>query len=199
MNVALADKVLKLWACEIEPLAQDVLRSRFDGIYIEDDVATLKSLPKADILTAGFPCQNLSLVGNNSGIEGRDTRIVHDMFKLLATGPMPEWLVLENVPFMLWQRSGEAIKHVTENLERLGLRWAYRVVDARAFGIPQRRRRVIIVASKKHDPRTVLFADNFGEPSYFLDDGIVPAGFSWTEGKYGLGWAPNCVPTIKGF
>ena len=69
-----------LLACEIEPLAQDVLRSRFGGISIEDDVAKLKSLPKADILTAGFPCQKLSLVGNNSGIEGRDTRIVHDMF-----------------------------------------------------------------------------------------------------------------------
>ena len=131
-----------LLACEIDPNAQEVLKNNFDGMSIESDVASLKSLPKASVITAGFPCQNLSLVGNNSGIEGKDTRIVNEMFRLLSDGPLPDWLVLENVPFMLWHKGGEAINYVTKKLEELDLSWAYRVVDARAFGIPQRRRRV---------------------------------------------------------
>ena len=48
---------------------------------------------------------------------------------------------------------------LVDGLESLGWRWAYRLVDARAFGLPQRRQRVILVASRRHDPRTVLFAD----------------------------------------
>lgn len=187
-----------LLACEIEETAKQVMLERFDGLNLHDDVASLPSLPQASVLTAGFPCQNLSLVGNNSGIEGRDTRIVREMFKLIARGPTPDWIVLENVPFMLWQKKGEAIEYITQNLTELGFHWAYRVIDARAFGLPQRRRRVIIVASKKHDPRSVLFADHHSEPEWIQDDGKVPVGFSWTEGRYGLGWAPNCVPTIKG-
>lgn len=185
-------------SCEIEPTAQAVLKRRFPDVQLVADVASIDTLPEVNVVTAGFPCQNLSLVGNNSGINGRDTKIVFDLFNLIARSPAAEWLVLENVPFMLWQRGGEAIEFVTKQLTGLGYRWAYRVVDARAFGLPQRRRRVLIVASKTRDPRTVLFSDDLDQPSWIEDDGKVPVGFSWTEGKLGLGWAPNCVPTIKG-
>ena len=185
-------------ACEIEPNAQSVLREHFPQTELHADVSALRSLPKSFAVTAGFPCQNLSLVGDNSGITGRDTKIVFDLFKLLEKSKNHEWLVLENVPFMLWQRKGEAIRFVTETLREIGYRWAYRVVDARASGIPQRRRRVVIVASRKHDPRSVLFCDDTSAPEWISDNGKLPCGFSWTEGRYGIGWAPNCVPTIKG-
>ncbi|WP_168800999.1 DNA cytosine methyltransferase [Peteryoungia ipomoeae] len=184
--------------CEIDPNAQAVLRKRFSEATLMSDVADITKLPPVRVLTAGFPCQNLSLVGNNTGINGRDTKIVHDMFRVIATNPSPEWLILENVPFMLWQHKGEAIQFVTSTLSELGYKWAYRVVDARAFGLPQRRRRVLIVASKIHDPRSVVFGESHAEPEWLRDDGSVPVGFSWTEGRMGLGWAPNCVPTIKG-
>ena len=94
------------------------------------------------------------------------------------------------------QRGGDAIRFVTDRLSEQGYRWAYRVVDTRSFGIPQRRRRVLIVASKREDPRTVLFTDD-GD-LLIPDDGKVPCGFSWTEGRAGLGWAVNAVPTLKG-
>lgn len=184
--------------CEVEPTAQSVLQKHFPKSEMHTDVSELNKLPSAFAITAGFPCQNLSLVGDNSGIQGRDTKIVFDLFKLLESSDEHEWVVLENVPFMLWQRKGEAIRFVTETLRKIGYRWAYRVVDARAFGAPQRRRRVVIVASRIHDPRTVLFSDDQMAPRWISDDGSVPCGFSWTEGRYGLGWAPNCVPTIKG-
>ena len=87
---------------------------------------------------------------------------------------------------------------LVSELENLGFRWAYRVVDTRAFGLPQRRQRVILVASKTEDPRSVLFADEAGDqPEPFQHDGNL-CGFYWTEGLRGLGWAVDAVPTLKG-
>jgi len=106
-------------------------------------------------------------------------------------------LVLEKVPFMLQLAGGQALGVIVAALEELGYKWAYRVVDARAFGLPQRRRRVLFVASLDEDPRTVLFADDAGE----VKDGPFAGracGFYWTEGVRGLGWAVDAVPTLKG-
>jgi DNA (cytosine-5)-methyltransferase 1 len=105
--------------------------------------------------------------------------------------------MLENVPFMLQLEKGEAMRYLTAWLDKHGYTWAYRVLDARAFGLPQRRQRVILLASKTEDPREVLFQGNEGmppTPSYQE----FPSGFYWTEGQRGLGWAPDAVPTLKG-
>lgn len=184
--------------CEIDPAAQAVLRRSFSNSKLVADVCTIKSLPKVDVVAAGFPCQDLSLVGSNKGIFGDRSGLVHEIFRLVANArTAPDWLVLENVPFMLRHQKGHAIRYVLEQLEALGFRWAYRVVDSQNFGLPQRRRRVLIVASRKHDPRTVLFSDD-APVKPRLDDGSVPCGFYWTEGRGGLGWAINGVPTLKG-
>jgi DNA (cytosine-5)-methyltransferase 1 len=84
-------------------------------------------------------------------------------------------------------------------IEDLGYRWAYRVVNSRAFGVPQRRERVIFVATNEGDPRDVLFADEVGAPDVPQDPiGRLACGFDWTEGVRGLGWAVDAVPTLKG-
>jgi DNA (cytosine-5)-methyltransferase 1 len=86
---------------------------------------------------------------------------------------------------------------VTE-LERLGYRWAYRVVNSRAFGLPQRRERVYLLASRRHDPRSVLYVDDASEIVDSRSFREVACGFYWTEGLRGLGWAIDSVPTLKG-
>ncbi len=121
-----------------------------------------------------------------------------EVFRLLKGRRVP-WVLLENVPFMLHLGKGRALEVVVSELERLGYSWAYRVVDARAFGLPQRRERVYIVAALDDDPRRVLFADESGP----LEDDAAPSeapafGFYWTEGLRGLGWAADAVPTLKG-
>jgi len=86
---------------------------------------------------------------------------------------------------------------IVRALEALGYMWAYRVIDARAFGLPQRRRRVLIVASRSEDPRDVLFGEDHGqEVSAIRNDS--GRGFYWTEGRTGLGWAIGAIPTLKG-
>ncbi len=183
--------------CEIDEAAVEVLSERFPGVPIERDVAKLEDLPAgADLLTAGFPCQDLSQAGETKGIYGKKSGLVENVFRLLEKRQVP-WLLLENVPFMLQLGKGEAMRYIISELERLGYRWAYRVVDSRSFGLPQRRERVYLLASLEGNPETLLLVDEAGIPVP-LGDNSKPCGFYWTEGLRGLGWGVDCVPTLKG-
>jgi DNA (cytosine-5)-methyltransferase 1 len=184
--------------CEIDPGAQAVLKAQFADIPVRPDIRTIKSIPKVDLVTAGFPCQDLSQAGRTAGIAGDQSGLVGNVFRLLRAKPTrPKWLLLENVPFMLQLQQGRAMRYLVDMLEELGFSWAYRVVDANAFGLPQRRHRVVLLASQTEDPRPVLFgSDAVPSPGEFT--GKEMCGFYWTEGLRGLGWAVDAVPTLKG-
>lgn len=183
--------------CENAPPARAVLAAQFAGTgEIAEDVLTLEGLPRAEVVTAGFPCTDLSQAGRLAGINGPQSGLVARVFDLLRAGPAPRWLLLENVPFLLQLEHGAGMRYLVEQLECLGFQWAYRVVDTRAFGLPQRRRRVLIVASRDEDPSAVLFADDAEhrpEPDVWQ-----LGGFYWTEGNRGLGWIREAVPPLKG-
>jgi len=98
---------------------------------------------------------------------------------------------------MLQLDGGRAMHRLTDKLEELGYSWAYRIVDTRAFGLPQRRRRVLLLASATEDPRGPLLTQDLGVPAPPEVDG-TPCGFYWTEGERGLGLAVDAVPTLKG-
>jgi DNA (cytosine-5)-methyltransferase 1 len=74
----------------------------------------------------------------------------------LASDSDVRWLLLENVPFMLQLDRGEAMRYLTRSLEEIEFTWAYRVVDTRVFGLPQRRQRVnparVAHRRSSHDP-----------------------------------------------
>lgn len=175
--------------------AQAVLRQRFPDADLEGDVSEVTSLPKTDLLSAGFPCTDLSQAGRTAGITGGASGLVAHVFRLLDDAD-PTWLVLENVRNMLVLEKGRAMRYLVDELEARGYRWAYRLVDSRSTGVPQRRQRVILVASRTEDPAAVLLADDAGEPA--PPQRYATAGFYWTEGLRGLGWAPDAVPTLKG-
>lgn len=188
--------------CEWWAPAQQVLGRRFPGVELHPDVRELRDLPRGlDVLAAGFPCTDLSQAGRTAGIAGQQSGLVSHVFEALrlldaSSGTLP-WLMVENVPNMLALDKGRAMAYLVEEIEALGYRWAYRVVDTRFTGLPQRRRRVILLASRTEDPRAVLFADDAGpRPEDELKTDAY--GFYWTEGKGGLGWAQDAVPTLKG-
>jgi DNA (cytosine-5)-methyltransferase 1 len=185
--------------CEIEPGAHAVLRERFPDVALHRDVCTLAALPSdTQLVVGGFPCQDLSQAGKTVGIEGSRSGLVGEVFRLLRGQRIP-WVLLENVPFMLQLSRGRAMDVIVETIESLGYRWAYRVVDSRAFGLPQQRERVLFLASLEGDPRDVLFADEVRAPATEIDAvGRRACGFYWTEGVRGLGWAVDAVPTLKG-
>ncbi len=67
--------------CEIDPAARAVLRAKFPGTKVLADVMELKRLPKGtDVVSAGFPCQNLSMAGDKSGIHGAKSGVVSKLF-----------------------------------------------------------------------------------------------------------------------
>jgi DNA (cytosine-5)-methyltransferase 1 len=191
--------------CEILDEAQHVLRTKFPKSKFSSDVKNLKVLEKIDLLTAGFPCQNLSIAGNKVGIGGAESSLVSEIFRLLDTTnkKLPSYILIENVANILSLNKGDGIKLIINRIESLGYNWAYRIVDPRSFGIPQRRPRFIFLASKKTHPKHLLFPCN-EDPNIFIKDKLNIAeknqayGFYWTEGKIGIGWALNSVPPIKG-
>jgi DNA (cytosine-5)-methyltransferase 1 len=175
--------------------AAAVLEARFRGIPNAGDVTRLRSLPTVDLLTAGFPCQDLSQAGRTAGIEGQKSGLVDEVFRLIDSG-RPRCVLLENVSFMLRLDRGSAMDRLVSAFEDRGYRWAYRVVNSLSF-VPQRRERVFFLASLEGDPADVLLVDD-AEP--------IPSntmlnthahGFYWTEGIRGLGWGADCVPTLK--
>lgn len=187
--------------CELEPSAAAVLRHRFPSLPLVPDVRDVGSLPGIDLLCAGFPCQDLSSVGQKKGIQGSQSSLVDEVFRILETNSI-DWVLLENVRFMLHLGKGEAMRRIVSRLEELGYRWAYRVLNSEAFGVPHRRHRVFILASRSGDPRGVLLGEDSapteetsGPSGVTLDQ---PVGFYWTEGTYAVGLTRNGVPPLKG-
>ena len=185
--------------CESDPAAQRILEAHFPHSVLIPDIRDLKRLPPSvNVVCAGFPCQDLSMAGGKNGIDGARSSIVRRLFDLLSASPV-EWVILENVYFMLHLRGGHAMSVIAEALEKLGYRWAYRTIDTLSF-LPQRRRRVFIVASLSNDPRRVLFdsestaVEERAKP-ITLDR---PVGFYWTEGRSGVGLASDSIPPLKG-
>ena len=188
--------------CDILPQSQAVLNARFSDADYKSDVTKLRDLPAdTEIVTAGFPCQDLSQAGKTAGIEGARSGLISEVFRLLerrknSSRKLPT-LLIENVPFMLQLNGGRAMRAITDKLESLGYLWAYRIVDTWGFGLPQRRERVCLVASINTDPSSVLFADENRLDRPKTDIGRIAHGFYWTEGHTGLGWAVDAVPTLK--
>jgi len=187
--------------CEILPSAQRVLEKRFPQTQLARDIRALRSLPEVDLVAAGFPCQDLSQAGRTAGIAGSESSLIGEVFRLIGrkcrASPSPKWLLIENVPFMLQLDRGRAMRYLVTELEQRGFMWAYRVVDTRAFGLPQRRRRVLLLASRTEDPRGILLNSDAGDRQSERTGGVA-FGFYWTEGLRGLGWAVDSIPTLKG-
>lgn len=199
---ALGDQLSTELLCEWWDPAKKVLAARFKDVDVHPDVRELSDLPEnIDVLAAGFPCTDLSQAGRMAGIHGEQSGLVAHVFKMLrrrsGRGLALPLLLIENVPNMLSLGRGAAMNYLVSEIERLGYAWAYRVVDSRFTGLPQRRRRVILVASTSVDPKSIVFADESHERpiSDYSDQAF---GFYWTEGRGGLGWAPDAVPTLKG-
>lgn len=183
--------------CDVLPASKAVLETRFPGVDYRADITRLRSLPASvDLICAGFPCQDLSQAGKTAGLEGERSGLIGEVFRLLSRRKVPT-VVVENVPFMLQLNRGNAMRAIIDEFERRGYRWAYRVVDTFSFGLPQRRERVFLVASREIDPAAVLLSDDspIARPRSAL--GRLAHGFYWTEGLGGLGWAVDAVPTLK--
>lgn len=139
-------------ACEIDKKARGVLHDRFPGVHIYHDVRkvtgdslrSLGAVPGRTVLTAGWPCQGNSVAGSRGGMDDARSGLWSEVVRILAE-LRPAWFVGENVPGLLSVAGGRDFATVVGDLARLGYGFAWRVLDAQHFGVPQRRRRVVIV------------------------------------------------------
>lgn len=115
---------------------------------IEDvkDVSRKSITKTVDLICGGSPCQDVSVAGKRAGLAGNRSGLWFEFLRIIEE-IHPEWVVFENVPGLLSSNKGRDMGTVIGGLAKCGYWWAYRVLDSQYFGVPQRRRRVFIVAS----------------------------------------------------
>ena len=196
--------ITPLWASEIEPFPIRVTTKRLPQVEHYGDVSTLDGakLQPVDIITFGSPCQDMSIAGKREGLGGprsnlfyQAVRIVKEM-RCKTDGRYPRFVVWENVPGAFSSNKGEDFKAVLEEICKVkdpcvyvpgSAKWqnageilgdgysvAWRVFDAQFWGVPQRRKRIYLVAD---------FAGGCARKILFESEGVsgyTPQGFrSW--------------------
>jgi len=141
--------VKTVFHCEIDPHCQQVLRRHWPEVPLHDDITTLSSneIPKAEIWTGGWPCQDLSHANTErKGLKGKRSGLFHT-FSDLASEAQPKWLIMENVVGLLSAERGEALEVVTDRLEEIGYLGGWFTSNTLDAGLPQHRERVFLVAT----------------------------------------------------
>ncbi|MBL5901700.1 DNA (cytosine-5-)-methyltransferase [Lelliottia amnigena] len=203
-----------VFQCEINPFCQKVLKKNWPNIPIIGDIAPIESsdIPDSNVWCGGFPCQDVSLAnqGKRKGLSGERSGLFFTYAKLIKERK-PDWLIIENVPGLLNSHDGEDFRTIIETLDELGYGLSWRVLDAKYFGTPQRRRRVYIVGSLGNmrsarvlfEPGTTKFADKAGSgersgtPSRHA--GSLSASNIYAIQHAGIGRKPSAGPQAKGF
>lgn len=168
--------VIPVWASEVEPFPIRVTTKRLPFMKHFGDVSKLNGaeLPPVDIITFGSPCQDMSIAGKRSGLGGSRSSLFYEAIRIIkemrcaTNGTYPRWIVWENVPGAFSSNKGEDFRCVLEEICKVKDpafsvpscdRWvnageivekdfsvAWRLFDAQFWGVPQRRKRIYLVA-----------------------------------------------------
>ena len=181
-----------VFSSEIDDHACEMYKANFgDDPYCDITKLNPKSLPYFDILCAGFPCQSFSICGRQKGFidETRGT-LFFDIVRIIKE-KKPKAFILENVKNLTTHDKGRTLTVIIDTLNNLGYSVNYKVLNAKDFGVPQNRERILIVGSK--DGIHFDFGKVRGNPSKpmkeFLDkDGnfeiLKPEQYTILEDKY---------------
>jgi DNA (cytosine-5)-methyltransferase 1 len=131
---------------EIDKFPRAVLAAHYPKVPLHGDFTTIQTgeYDPIDLLVGGTPCQSFSVAGLRGGLADGRGNLALEYLKL-SQRLRPKWLVWENVPGVLSSAGGRDFGSILGGLVELGYGFAYRVLDAQYFGVPQRRRRVFVV------------------------------------------------------
>ncbi|WMI82364.1 DNA (cytosine-5-)-methyltransferase [Anaerotignum sp. MB30-C6] len=168
--------ITPVWASEIEPFPIRVTTKRLPFIKHYGDISCMdgSKIEPVDIITFGSPCQDLSIAGKRDGLDGKRSSLFYEAIRIVkemrcaTDGKKPKYIVWENVPGAFSSNKGEDFRCVLEGIchikdETLSVpkidKWkqagsivgdhfslAWRVLDAQYWGVPQRRKRIFLVA-----------------------------------------------------
>ena len=205
-----------VFQCEINPFGRSILKKHWPDVKLVGDINNVKpeDVPEAELWCGGFPCQDLSLAnqGKRQGLEGARSGLFYMFAELIrAQEKKPRWVFMENVPGLLNSRKGDDFRRLLITMEELGYGVSWRVLDAKYFGTPQRRRRVYIVASY----RSLRSAEVLFEPgaTRITDKACGSEDHSYAPGlekedrianyyaiqHAGIGRRPSAGPQAKGY
>ncbi len=119
------------------------------GEFPSGDITKIdaKNIPNFDILCGGFPCQAFSIAGKKLGFEDTRGTLFFEICRIIKE-KQPKVVLLENVKNLTLHDKGRTFKTIVSSLEELGYLVSYKVLNAKDFGVPQNRERIIIVATK---------------------------------------------------
>ena len=170
--------ITPIWASEIEAFPRSITEKHFPEVVHLGDIAKINpdELSPVDIICAGSPCQDLSIAGKRKGLEGERSGLfktaINIFHKLRERTGRPRFFVWENVPGAFSSNKGADFRAVLEEIGQTEIptppngKWAnaglaelpqcqiaWRVLDAQYWGVPQRRRRIFLVADFATDGR----------------------------------------------
>lgn len=156
---------------EIDDFPSAVLAHRYPNVENHGDFTRIAREPEriarighVDVLVGGTPCQSFSVAGLRGGLSDERGNLALEFFRL-AAAIRPTWILWENVPGVLSSGGGRDFGAIIGAMGELRYGFAWRVLDAQHFGVPQRRRRIFLVGhsggSSEH-PATVLFEPESG-------------------------------------
>ena len=138
--------------CEFDKFAQASYRAMYDtdNLWFGDDVTKVKGedLPKADLWTFGFPCQDISIAGNQKGIKkGTRSGLFYEIMRLIdeCEENKPQWIMCENVKNLLSIDGGRGFLNVIGEMAERGYSVEWKMYNSKNYGVPQNRERVYIV------------------------------------------------------
>ena len=134
--------------CEVDAACQAVLRKHWPDVPIFDDVCSLNANDLdfcPDVITAGFPCQDLSVAGKQAGYDGKRSVLFYEIIRL-ARELRPKFLLLENVRNLLSHKNGETFQETLFQIAKAGYDAEWAVIPASDLGACHRRERIWIIA-----------------------------------------------------
>lgn len=151
--------------CEFDKFAQKAYRAMFDteGEWFSSDIRTVSSadVPRADLWTFGFPCQDLSAAGKRKGIqEGERSGLFYEIVRLLRglrEEDRPKWLLAENVKGLFSSGRGFDFLRCIVELGECGYDLQWQLLNTKDFGVPQNRERVFVVGHLRDGSRREVF------------------------------------------
>lgn len=162
-----------VFTSEIKPYAIEVLQQNHPNEVISGDITQINAanIPDFDILLGGFPCQAFSAAGKRLGFEDTRGTLFFDVARILNE-KQPYGFILENVEGLVnhdkkhkSDKIGKTLTTILETLDKLQYQVSWRILNAKDFGVPQERKRIYIVGTKKKKP----YLESFGIVSKTLE------------------------------
>lgn len=166
-----------VFSVEMSKYCQEVYRKNF-GEIPETDITKipLSSIPKHEVLTAGFPCQSFSICGKRKGFEDKRGNLFFRICEIIQS-KQPKLVFLENVKYLIYHNNGTTLRQMLSKLYELGYYVNFKILNSLHFGVPQNRERIIIICSK-------VRSFNFDQLNYKLDSSIRLLDFLDKKGNF---------------